>query len=180
MIWWLYRIVKEIIFSVVAVDKPGIVDSVSRTIADRGGSWMESRMVTMAGRFAGIIRVECPDESFASLRDGLQAMEGGVRVIIDDVFEKPAVAQSVGRTRRVRLTVIANDRPGIVQEVSRSIAAARGNVFELDTDCRSGAMAGHTMFKAEILVDLPEGVDPDALIASLHGLSDDIMVDVEE
>lgn len=173
---------QEIIISVVAEDRPGIVDRLSRAVADLGGNWMESRMVRMAGRFTGILRIECADAQLAALRAGLETLrDDGIRVIFDDVFEaargKPTKQNG---SRRVRLAVTANDRPGIVQEVSHCLASLGSNVFKLDTDCHSGAMSGQAMFVAQIEVDVPDEIKYKQLVVALHGLSHDLMVDVEE
>jgi len=172
----------ELIISVVAEDRPGIVDRVSRAVAELHGNWMESRMVRMAGRFAGIIRIECAEAERAALRTGLEALQSeGIRVIIDDEFDGTGDDRSSGiESRRVRLAVTANDRPGIVQEVSHCLASLGSNVVQFETDCHSGAMSGQPMFTARIDVDVPEEIDHTRLVTALHDLSHDLMVDLEE
>ena len=40
----------SIVMTVLATDRPGLVSTLSETIASRGGSWQESRMARLAGR----------------------------------------------------------------------------------------------------------------------------------
>ena len=56
-----------LVLTVIADDKPGIVEQLSATIARNGGNWLESRMAHMAGKFAGILRVAIPAEQSNSL-----------------------------------------------------------------------------------------------------------------
>lgn len=43
-----------LVLTVIADDKPGIVEQLAATITEHGGNWLESRMAQMAGKFAGI------------------------------------------------------------------------------------------------------------------------------
>ncbi|MDX1268660.1 MAG: ACT domain-containing protein, partial [Oceanisphaera sp.] len=58
----------EIILSIMASDRPGIVEQVASAVADAGGNWQESRLSTMAGRFAGIVRVNLDAGQLETLR----------------------------------------------------------------------------------------------------------------
>ena len=42
-------------------DRPGIVEKLSGLVTRHGGNWEESRMASLAGRFAGILKVTVPD-----------------------------------------------------------------------------------------------------------------------
>ena len=61
-------------------------------------------------------------------------------------------------TQRVRLDLVGTDRPGIVQQISRVIAACGVNVEEIETTAESAPMSGETLFKATASLQVPSGV----------------------
>ncbi|MCZ7019144.1 glycine cleavage system protein R, partial [Salmonella enterica] len=62
----------HLVLTVIAADKPGVVERVAHCIAERGGNWLESRMAHMAGQFAGILRVSVPMENRSELVSALE------------------------------------------------------------------------------------------------------------
>jgi len=53
----------SIVLTVVADDQPGIVEALSDALATHDGNWTESSMMTLAGKFAGILLAEVPEGS---------------------------------------------------------------------------------------------------------------------
>ena len=78
----------------------------------------------------------------------------------------------------VGIEIVANDRPGIVEEISRLLAAAQINVISLETFCESAPMSAEPMFHAQAYLALPESIAIDDLTALLEQLSDDLMVEL--
>ncbi len=46
-----------LVLTYVGDDRPGLINAVSEKVAAFGGTWLESRAVRLAGKFAGILRV---------------------------------------------------------------------------------------------------------------------------
>ena len=65
----------SLVLVVIGPDRPGLVDMLSDAIARHGGSWEESRMARLAGRFAGILRATVPEDR----REALEAHLGELR-----------------------------------------------------------------------------------------------------
>ncbi|MCH7226085.1 glycine cleavage system protein R [Haloferula sp. A504] len=162
-----------VVLTVLAPDRPGIVKALSETVAAHDGNWLESRMARLAGHFAGILRVECPDDRADALIKALESLEG---VSIQATREEPA---STPEVELVKLEVVGNDRPGIVRELSAAIAATGANLEELQTTLESAPMAGHPIFQARGTVALPEGLSSSDLIAAIENLGADLSVTVE-
>ena len=57
----------SLVLTFVGDDRPGLVNAVSEKVADFGGTWLESRSVRLAGKFAGVVLVRIPDENFIAL-----------------------------------------------------------------------------------------------------------------
>jgi glycine cleavage system regulatory protein len=79
----------------------------------------------------------------------------------------------------VELRLTAQDRPGIVHEISAVLARLGANIVELETRTDPSAWSGAEMFHAKTRLTLPEGLTHDALQAALEALSGDLMVDFD-
>lgn len=162
----------ELILSVMAADRPGIVERIAVVVANHNGNWQESRLATMAGRFAGIIRVSLEQEHYGELQAALQALrDEGLNVQIE-VGDSDAEA-----VESHWIEVIGNDRSGIVREVTRALAAEQVNVIDLATEVEPASMSGGLLFHARLELGLTPGQSMDAVIQALEALSPDLMVD---
>ena len=47
----------SVIVTIIGPDRPGLVEQLSRVIADASGNWEGSRMLRLAGQFAGMVQV---------------------------------------------------------------------------------------------------------------------------
>jgi glycine cleavage system regulatory protein len=164
----------DLVITLIGPDRPGIVESLAATVADHGGNWLEGRMAHLAGRFAGILRVELPDEKAAALQSALSGLErSGLRVVAE---AGGAEQQAPGRVMEVEL--LGLDRAGLVREISHVLAGRGVNVEDLATDVYSAPMAGDAMFRARARVQLPAGLDDSELRRSLERLAGDLMVEI--
>lgn len=165
-----------LVVTVIADDKPGIVEQLSATIARHGGNWLESRMAHMAGKFAGILRIDVAAEAANALIADLSALKGaGIQVTAERGADVAAEAPSIDLT----LSLVGNDRPGIVKEVSQALALHGVNVLELTTDCASAEMSAVPLFKAEAVLRVPQDFDTLQLAEALEDISNDLMVEIK-
>ena len=73
----------SLVLTFIGHDKPGLVNTLSETIAAAGGSWLESWLANLAGEFAGIILVSLPEPNAARLTTALRSLEeAGLRITI--------------------------------------------------------------------------------------------------
>ena len=45
----------SLVLTFVGDDRPGLVNAISEKVVDFGGTWLESRSVRLAGKFAGVV-----------------------------------------------------------------------------------------------------------------------------
>ena len=64
----------NLVLTVIADDKPGLVESLAQTIASNSGNWLESSMSQLAGKFAGILRVSVADDRVEKLIEELNGL----------------------------------------------------------------------------------------------------------
>ena len=74
---------------------------------------------------------------------------------------------------------VGQDRPGIVKQISRSLAQHQVNVEELHTERSSAPMSGEMLFQATIEVLAPADCDLAALRQSLEKIAADLMVEIQ-
>jgi glycine cleavage system regulatory protein len=166
----------SLVLTVLGVDRPGLVESIARVVADHGGNWIESRMAHLAGHFAGILRVEIDATKSDALAAALRALgDSGLESLVHPDVSPP----QAGRPPLVHLELVGQDRPGIVREISRVLAAHSVNVEELQTECVPGAESGVSLFRAHAKLRLPAGVTEASLRTALESVAADLMVDLE-
>jgi glycine cleavage system regulatory protein len=162
-----------LVMTVIGRDRTGLVESVARMVAEHEGNWLESRMCRLEGEFAGILRVNLPQERRAALEQALAGLSGLTIVVHSAETNRPA-AQS----QFASLELVGNDRPGIVRELTHALAAQGVNVEELATECVSAPMSGEPLFQARAKLRLPTGLAVGALRQSLEKALDGFTVEV--
>ena len=166
----------DLIVTLVGPDQPGVVESFAQRVAANGGNWLESRMAHLAGKFAGILRVEVDAANVARLTQALAELDRpGFKVVVEESAPEPAPA----RQRLLGLHVVGTDKPGIVREISRVLASLGANIEELNTDRATAAMSGEALFRADARVKVPAELDLGALRRGLEAVASDLMVEVK-
>jgi glycine cleavage system regulatory protein len=166
----------SLVLTVIGPDRPGLVSALSDTIAAGGGNWLDSRMASLAGQFAGILLVDVAAERVAELRAALERLEGqGLRMVVE---QGPDAAIAVGG-RMLKLELIGHDRPGIVRDISRTLAERQVSISDFHTARASASFSGEAMFKASAVLRLPPGLDERALQSALEALANELIVDLE-
>lgn len=166
--------VKRLVLSFIATDKPGVVERITEAVADAGGNWLESRMAHLAEKFAGVARVTVPDDKAAGLESALSALnEDGFQMVVETVGE---LTEQEGRV--LVLDFVGPDHPGILHEVSSCLAERGVSVENMKTELEEAPMGGGRLFHANGRVRVPESADNTALRDALEELAGALMVDI--
>jgi len=163
-----------LVLTIIGDDKPGLVEMLADTIARHSGNWLESNMSHLAGKFAGILRVSVAEAHADALIQDLQKLSSVLRLVVEKVRQSDAPV----RQRALRLTLVGNDRPGIIKEISRALALQHVNVEELATQCTTAPMSGESLFNAQAELKVPADLDIHALQRQLEQLADDLIVEI--
>lgn len=167
--------IETLVMTIMAADRPGLVERIAACVADHGGNWLESRMCRLGGRFAGIARVEVATEKLTGLKRALHGLEAdGLRIVVESGAGEDS-ATGVAAT----LELVGNDRPGILRTVTGVLAAHHVNVEDLSSECVSAPMGGGDLFQARARVTVPANVKLDAVRADLEKIATDLMVDLK-
>lgn len=164
----------HLVLSVVGDDRAGLVSALAREVAAHGGNWEQSELAELAGAFAGIVLVSVPDDRVTELEVALAGLDGLLRVTTH-TGTAPAPARA---GQPLAFTVLGNDRPGIVRDVTAAIAAHALSIDNFRSRTLDAPMAGGTLFEATVSVSIPHGADAAAITTALEELAGEIQVDL--
>ena len=166
---------RSLVLTLIGPDRPGLVEALARAIAAHDANWLESRMSRLAGKFAGILLVDAPEDQAEALTRSLRELQSeGLSVMVEQSSEQEVPRTWVG----LELSLVGQDRPGIIRDISRALAGRGVNVEELSTGCSSAPMSGETLFHATARLQVPQGAPLDELREALEALANDLMVDL--
>ena len=164
-----------LVLTIIGTDRPGLISALSDAIAAFEGNWTETRMASLAGKFAGILRVTVPQPRADALIAALQKLEStGLQLVIEKSADEPPPPPS----RVLELELIGQDRPGIVRDISRVLAERGINIEELESVCMSGSFSGEALFKAQARLQVPRELATAELRTVLEALANELMVDI--
>ena len=165
----------SIVLTVIGPDRPGLVSAVSDQANKFGANWADSLMANLAGQFAGIVHLQVPAKNADALIAALTALESpGMRITAAKGTEAGGAP-----SRRIKLDLIGQDRPGIIHSISNQLASHGVSIEKLQTQIASGAMSGEQMFEMHAVLVVPAGLADDKLRDGLEGLANELMVDIE-
>ena len=165
----------QMVITLTASDRPGVIDQLAQVISQHEGNWLDASLARLAGHFAGVVLVSIPESQEPSLCDGLRALESqGIDARCTGATPRPEAGGTL-----YHLELLGSDRPGIVSQLSESLAGPGVNLDRLDTHREAGSMSGAPLFRAAAQLRLPDGLDGEQLIGELEGLAADLQVTVQ-
>ncbi len=179
----------NLVLTVIGDDRPGLVSALSAVVATHGGNWLTGELVCLAGKFAGVVLVETPDEHAVGLTEGLAelAISQGLQVTATpaghtdpaDAAEPARGIPAPGGRKRCGLALVGNDRPGIVRELSAILSGLGVSIEALHTGTREAPMAGGQLFEARAQLALPADLSLAQVSSALEATAAELMVDIE-
>lgn len=165
----------SLVITVIGPDRPGIVSLLSERGQALGGNWAESHMASVAGQFAGIIHLQVPAENAEGLISSLRELEAQD---LHMVIVRGDGTSMIEKRRVLRLEVVAQDRSGIIRDISRCLSDRGVSIRELYTEFSSGAWSAENLFKATAQLLIPTELKIETLRHDLETLGNDLIVDL--
>lgn len=165
----------QLVLTVIGDDRAGLVSALAEVISRHGASWERSQMARLAGTFAGIVQVEVADDRADALVVDLRSTAG----LLDVTVARSTPAASPPAARRLTLSLVGDDRPGIVLEIASALASRSVSIDDLTTEVRAAPMSGGQLFEATAVLVAPAGLALDDLRVTLERLADELMVDID-
>lgn len=163
------------VLSVVGSDRPGLTRALAAAVLAAGGNWLESHLSRLGGLYVGSVLVAAPVEGGEALRAAVAAVDAaGLEVRL-----APAAVEAEAPTGEVlALSLVGQDQPGIVSQVTGVLSAQGANIESLETRVSAGAHSGAPLFHMDARLRLPPGLAAEAVQAGLEAISGEIMVDI--
>ncbi len=163
-----------IVITLLSNDQPGIVQQLASIISQHQGSWLESRMSQLAGKFAGILKVSVDKQHSPTLCEALKQLSGeGIQLLIETSRD---LEQAQGHYLNFEL--VGADRLGIVSEISQAFAQTGINIDEMETQCSSMPWSGEPLFEAKGSLFAPADIDMNQLMDQLDEIEEKLGVDL--
>lgn len=164
------------VLTVLSDDQPGLVKTLSDVINEYAGSWTDSRMIHLSGKFAGLLKVSVAEDQADELIATLTALQDeGIEISIETEID----ATGSDDNETIEIEVTGQDAPGIINAITKQLAGLSVNIEELFSEQRAAPMSSETLFYAKLNLSIPDGVSTHQVQEALEELPDQLMVDID-
>jgi glycine cleavage system regulatory protein len=165
----------QLMLTAVGDDREGLVSALSRVVEAHGGSWLDSQLARLAGKFAGIVLVEVPADNVTAFTAESAQLQGELGWKIDAIVAGGGGAQG----REVHVQLVGLDRPGMVRQITAALAEHHVSIRAFRSWTHQAPHSGGLLFEAEAVLALPVGLAIEDVRAALEPIADELMVDLE-
>jgi glycine cleavage system regulatory protein len=163
-----------LVLSVAGSDRPGLTKALAAAVLSAGGNWLESHLSRLGGLYVGSVLVELAGDRHEALRAAVAAVDAqGLEVRIAPAEE---TTKAAGET--LAFSLVGQDRPGIVNQVTKAVSDLGANIETFETWLSAEAHSGAPLFHMAANLRLPAGLAAAKVQAALEAISGEIMVDV--
>ncbi len=157
------------LLSLVGKDRPGIVAQVSASLCKAGCNLGDSTMARLGENFCIMVMVYLEED-----QEKIQSIAKNIAKSLDLHFHLDSVSGSMEHHIQpdVRISVYANDRLGIVEDVTTALAEAGLNIIQLDSNL--GNENNSKNYYIHIEGTVSKGLDP--IYQALEKLKDEKFV----
>ena len=167
---------QKLVISAITQDKPGIVKKISSYVTQAHCNIEDSRMMVLGGSFAILMMVSGSEQAIQQLQSQEKQLGDELGSMVQMQITADRDAGEAGKPYAIE--VVALDHPGIVRELSEFIAARNINIESLLTETYLAPHTGSTMFRLEMIVNIPGSVKTSEFKAALVEFCDQRNLDV--
>lgn len=163
-----------LVLNVAGSDRPGLTQALAAAVLSAGGNWLESHLSRLGGLYVGSVLVELGTSNVEALRAAVAAVDAaGLEVRI-----APAGTGAKAEGETLEFSLVGQDRPGIVNQVTQAVSALGANIETFETWLSTEAHSGAPLFHMAAHLRLPQDLPAAKVQAALEAISGEIMVDV--
>ena len=162
------------VLSVVGSDRPGLTKALAAAVVSAGGNWLESHLSRLGGLYVGSVLVELEAEGVDGLRSAVRTVDAhGLDVRIVPAVEGPGEAGEA-----LHFSLVGQDQPGIVNQVTAVLSGLGANIETFETWISAEPHSGIPLFHMDARLRLPPERQASEVQAALEEISAEIMVDI--
>jgi glycine cleavage system regulatory protein len=163
-----------LVLSVSGSDRPGLTQALAAAVLSAGGNWLESHLSRLGGLYVGSVLVELEQGKVEALRAAVSAVDAaGLEVRI-----APAAQAGEAAGETLAFSLVGQDRPGIVNQVTKAVSSLGANIETFETWLSKESHSGAPLFHMSANLRLPVGLEAAKVQTALEAISGEIMVDV--
>lgn len=164
---------RTFIVNFVGKASPSTIKKLAATTHENDGKWLISKVNFIEHQVAAVIKIDLPEENEETVKEAFRAVPD---LLVQFVDSDDA---SHDKDEIYQLRLDANDRAGIVNEITHILDGQDINI--LDMDCQRVFIAGgggisNSLFTANMAIRLPAEVAIDDVTKELESLSEDTRV----
>ncbi len=165
---------ESFVLSVIGSDRPGLTKALATAVQTAGGNWLESHLSLLGGLYVGSVLIALKAESVDALRSAVRAVDAhGLEVRI-----APAIDGHRSDGEELQFSLVGQDRPGIVNQVTAVLSGLDANIETFRTWISTEPHSGVPLFNMEASLRLPPELKVGRIQAALEEISAEIMVDI--
>ncbi len=162
------------VLSVVGSDRPGLTQALAAAVLAAGGNWLEGHLSRLGGLYVGSVLVELEADAVGGLRSAVDAVDAhGLEVRI-----APAVDAGAAGGEAFEFSLVGQDQPGIVNEVTTVLSSVGANIETFRSWIDAEPHSGAALFHIEARLRLATEGSASRIQGALEAISAEIMVDV--
>jgi glycine cleavage system regulatory protein len=163
-----------LILSVIGSDRPGLTQALAGAVLSAGGNWLESHLSRLGGLYVGSVLVELEAGGVDALRAAVREVDAqGLDVRIIPALDGRGVTGDA-----VRVSLVGQDRPGIVHQVTALLSGLDANIEAFESRVSVEPHSGAPLFHMDARIRLPATLRAERVQAALEDISAEIMVDI--
>ncbi|WP_354622848.1 hypothetical protein [Psychromonas sp. MME2] len=135
------------------------------------GKWLNSKISHIDDYFAGLIKVEIDTDNVEKLAEHFRSLGiTATATVLSPEIHEPA--------KHVKLTIDANDRYGLVHDISKTLSDYGVKVEHMECH-RLGLLSG-VLFTSQFAIVIPDELDKAQLVGALQNIASDLKIDINE
>ena len=163
-----------LVLSVVGSDRPGLTRALAGAVLAADGNWLESHLSRLGGLYVGSVLVEVAADRVEALRASVGSVDAaGLEVRIVPALEATGPAGEL-----LQLTLVGQDRLGIVEQVTTVLSGMGANIESFESWITAEPHSGAPLFNMTVSVRLPGDLTSLQVQAALENISAEVMVDI--
>ena len=163
-----------LVLSVVGSDRPGLTKALAAAVLKAGGNWLESHLSRLGGLYVGSVLIELDTDGAEALRAAIAAVDAdGLEVRI-----APALEDAAADGETLHFSLVGQDRPGIVDQVTAVLSGQGANIETFKTWLGVEPHSGMPLFHMDAQLRLPPGLPAAEVQTALEAISGEIMIDI--
>lgn len=162
------------ILSFIGDDRPGFVHEITDVVNRHDGNWLESRMIKLGGKFAGLARISANKTQGSAIEEDLTSLAQGRFSLI----MKEAEPHTELNKKQYSIHILGNDRPGIINETTRALAEHDINLIEVSTTVSPAPMSGAPMFSCDAVIEVNPSQSMSGVDEQLTDIANALAIDI--